>query len=133
MATRRNDPLLMPSRLVAELVGEEGYQVRAIRDRLGITPARLAELTGRTTESVAGLFDGRSTLPRHARTRQVLGELVELIRILEAEQSLELAPAWFFAPLSAFGGKSPFEMVRNGEGRALIARFFAQATGNAGG
>lgn len=135
MATPRHmlDPLLAPDGRVSALVSEDGYHVSAIGDVLGLTPARLAKLTGRTTESAAQLFDGAPKRPRDPRTREVLGELVEIIGLLDALGGLDNARSWFATPLPSHGGQSPFEVVAARNGRALIANLLALATGNVGG
>lgn len=109
-----------------------GFRVARLGAVLGIEPAELGRVSGRSTESVAKMFKQESVHPRSARTREVLGELAQLAAILRAMGLEEDAPRWMHTPLPAFAGKTPVELIAARRGQELVGRLLANATGNIG-
>lgn len=129
------DPVLMPSRLVRDLIDDKGrYNVRLICQVVGLTAAPFAQLTHRSTESVAKSFsDSAPPLkPREARTRAVLRQLVQIIGLLRSMGISEEAPRWMHTPLPSFEGRTPAEIIEEGQGQQLVDRLLAMASGNLG-
>jgi uncharacterized protein (DUF2384 family) len=107
------------------------FVIKALCEHLGIQPADLARMTGRTTESVAKLFGAEATTPREERTVRVLRQLVQVVTVLGA---MHLQPnevkQWMRTPLQAFDGRTPLEEVAAGRGQELIGRLVTLASGN---
>jgi hypothetical protein len=127
---RATDPRLFPT-TTGLLMPDGRYAVRQLCQGLGVEPAELARLTGRSTESVAKLFGSQPTKPREIRTLRVLRELLQLHSILDGlGLSGEEMKGWMHAPLPAFDGKTARDVIEEGHGQELIARLTAYSSGN---
>ena len=124
---------ILPINLSRDLIDHGGgFHVRRICKVLGVDPAELARLSGRSTESVAKLFKRKSVHPRSARTESALREMTQLVTILRAMDLEKEAPRWTHTPLPGFAGKTPLELIEEGRGQELVGRLVANATGNVG-
>lgn len=124
---------LLHVRLSHDLIDPSGgFHVARICGVLGVEPAELGRLTGRSTESVAKMFKQESVHPRDPRTRQALRELSQFVAILRAMDMEDEASRWMHTPLPSFSGKNPLEIVADGRGQELVGRLIANATGNVG-
>lgn len=129
------DPVLLPSKLVRDLIDDNGrYNIRAICQIMGITAALFAQLTHRATESVAKSFaeSAPNVKPRDARTQRVVAELVQIIGILRAMGLDRDAARWMHTPLPSFSGQTPAALITEGRGQELVERLLAVASGNIG-
>ncbi len=127
------DPLLTNASLVSDLLRENTFDLQKICESLGIKAAELAALTDRTTESVArSVSQAGFRAVSHARTAEVARELVQILGLLRAMHHDDPA-TWLRTPLPSYGGRTPFELVRAGQGQELATRLLGLAVGDVGG
>jgi len=119
---------------VREFVGSGGFRIDLLCRELELPAAEFASLTGRATTSIARYLQWERWVdPDDERTKRVLKELVQIVGLLRAMKMDDNASSWLRTPLPSYGGRTPLEVVKAGEGQDLIQRLLALAVGESGG
>jgi hypothetical protein len=107
------------------------FNISALKKVYNLDVNEMTELLHRTRQQVHHIFKAKQYKPRTPDIKQILTILVEIYTLLRAilkdpetkEEELNLQEKivqWFRIPNPVFDGKSPFQIVAEGNGKEVV-------------
>jgi DNA-binding transcriptional regulator YiaG len=115
----RSERLLKAPVKAQSIPTRDGFEIAQASRRLGLTQEQLAAALNVTIQTLRNWQNGQDAKRMSSKT----GDLHELLSRMDEYVIAPKEKAWLSAPLEAFGGRSPQELITERRSRELVVEF----------